>query len=101
MKQIKLSNWERVNLVACLEQQQGDLARLRGLMRVLDVLELPEGAEIGDREAVEELMFEDADFNLLHSTATGHQGWQVNRDALNLLEKLDAAKNERHPRRKE
>jgi len=107
MKQLSLTTWERAQLIALVNQQSGDLTKLRRWLRVLDVVDLSEDEkeavgwedladgrskwEDGDR--LWELHFEDADFALLATTAIEYPRWPVLSKIVDMLDTLEKVKN--------
>jgi hypothetical protein len=109
MKTLSLSTWEREALKSIMSVQRGDLARLRRLFRVIDVLELTneEATKVGykpaqngtgptwkDEQMVFDLAFEDADFALLAEISLHSEQWMATRPVIDMLTKIEHAKQE-------
>ena len=112
MKSLKLTAWDRIQLVRCIPAE-GTISDIAKYLRLVDVLELSEeeGMEIGlrefstqgprgvlkrfewdDQDREFDLSLEDADFGLLSRLVAKHKGWPRSRLTLDLKEKLAAAK---------
>ena len=102
MKQLDLTTFERMTLAQWVNQQKGDLRKIRQLIKLLDKLELSEQEKraVGwvqvenqmmwkDKERTFDLEFEDDQFDLLLPALEGK--WPADRVVLAMLEKLEEA----------
>lgn len=102
-RKYELTTWERMTLLQVVNVQRGDVRRLRRLISLVGVLEMSpdERAEVGWREDGEritwlhqnktfEVVFSEADFEVLRQVVTAYDGWQVGAGGmvLALMEKL-------------
>jgi len=114
MKNLKLTTWDRIQLVRCIPNQ-GSITDIAKYLRLVDVLELSEseGNEVGlreftmpgpqgmmkgfewnDQEREFDLTFEDADFGLLQRLVAQYNEWPRNPFTLELKEKLEEAQSD-------
>jgi len=102
MKALALNTFERMTLAQWVNQQKGDLRKIRQLIKLLDKLELSEKEkrEVGcvqienqmmwkDKDRIFGLEFEDTEFDLLLPALEGK--WPADRVVLAMLEKLEEA----------
>lgn len=103
-KEIKLSTWERVHLGMAIGSQQGNVARIKALTEILDILELDDGEKLttgwrqGGPGVVQwaqnlewKLEFTDDQFKDLCGVAIPFNRWPVHRDVDPLVTKLTDA----------
>jgi len=103
MKALDLTTFERMTLAQWVNQQKGDLRKIRQLIKLLDKLELSEEEKraVGwvqvdnqmmwkAKDRVFDLEFEDAEFDLLLPALKAE--WPADRVVLAMLEKLEEAK---------
>jgi len=106
MIELELTTWERVQLYAVLGAQRGDVALIRRLIKVLDMLELTDdekeavgyedisagAAKWEKRDHIFIIMLEKEQFNLLVEIAKDFKDWPASRFVVDLFDKLEAAK---------
>jgi len=111
MKDLKLTTWDRIQLVRCIPNE-GTIMDIAKYLRLVDVLELNESEsdEVGlqefstqgpmgvmkrfewdDQDREFDLAFEDADFTLLQRLAKQYQNWPRSHLTLGLKAKLEGA----------
>ena len=106
MKTLKLTIWERLQLIQCIPAQD-TVANIRRHLRLMDRLELsedekaeagfvvlPDGSARWDARAgaVERAIdFEDADFDHLVSLVQRRNNWPTAQDILTLIDKIEQA----------
>ena len=109
MKDLKLTTWDRIQLVRCIPNE-GTIIDIAKYLRLVDVLELNESEsdEVGlqelsmpgpmgqikrfewdDLEREFDLTFEDADFTLLQRLTKQYQNWPRSHLTLELKAKLE------------